>query len=308
MKGTRVLAVVVALLFSRHAHAWNDQGHMMVASVAWEQLTDAAKSRVAALLKFNSMYPTWTNGVADEDRDEIAFVRAATWPDFIKKKDAGYTNDGEEPPPGAAARQNIGYSDKLQHRYWHFIDTPFSTDGTRLVEASAPNAETQIIAFRDALNSETSSDDLRSYDLVWLEHLVGDVHQPLHATSRFSKDLPQGDRGGNLVALCERPCLHELHAFWDEVLGTSESAIAAIKAAAKLDDAPTSSGAINDPHVWILESFSIAKSMVYAGPIGQGGGPFTLDDDYKETAQTIAEERVALAGVRLANLINASLR
>jgi hypothetical protein len=43
-------------------------------------------------------------------------------------------------------------------------------------------------------------------------------------------------------------------------------------------------------------------------PIGNGPGPFTLDEDHMETARTIAEERVALAGARLANLINGSLR
>lgn len=41
-----------------------------------------------------------------------------------------------------------------------------------------------------------ASDDVRSYDLVWLLHLVGDLHQPLHATSRFSNGLDDA-RGGN---------------------------------------------------------------------------------------------------------------
>jgi hypothetical protein len=308
MKAVRILATAVALMFSNHAVAWNDHGHIMVAAVAWEQLSSSAKARVAGLLKLNPMYQTWINGVADEDRDEVAFVRAATWPDFIKREHAGYTNDGDK-PSGAESSQNIGYSDRLQHRYWHFINLPFSTDGTPLVEPKAPNAETQIIAFGDMLASETATDDLRSYDLVWLLHLVGDVHQPLHATSRFSRDLPDGDRGGNLVFLCSpMPCLKELHAFWDEVLGTSESLLAAITAAGKLDDAPTSSAAISDPHAWIVESFNLAKSSVYTRPIGNGGGPFALTDDYNDTAKAIAAERVALAGARLANLINASLR
>ena len=41
--------------------------------------------------------------------------------------------------------------------------------------------------------------DLASYDLPWLVHLTGDVHQPLHCTSRFTKPQPHGDQGGNLV-------------------------------------------------------------------------------------------------------------
>ena len=65
---------------------------------------------------------------------------------------------------------------------------------------------------------------------------------------------------------------------------------------------------VDTTHKFGYRRLSRERSSVYAGQIGQGGGPFMLDDDYKETAQTIAEERVALAGVRLANLINASLR
>jgi hypothetical protein len=34
----------------------------------------------------------------------------------------------------------------------------------------------------------------------------GDIHQPLHAVSRFTHELPQGDLGGNRVRLCAPPC------------------------------------------------------------------------------------------------------
>ena len=36
-----------------------------------------------------------------------------------------------------------------QHRYQHYIDFPFVNDGTPLVQPKAPNAETQISAFRE---------------------------------------------------------------------------------------------------------------------------------------------------------------
>jgi len=31
----------------------------------------------------------------------------------------------------------------------------------------------------------------------FLVHFVGDLHQPLHATSRFTVNMPEGDAGGN---------------------------------------------------------------------------------------------------------------
>jgi hypothetical protein len=39
-----------------------------------------------------------------------------------------------------------------------------------------------------------------------------------------------------------------------------------------------------------------------------GGGPFTLSSAYKARALSIAKARVALAGARLARLLNTALR
>ncbi len=148
---------------------------------------------------------------------------------------------------------------------------------------------------------------MKSYDLVWLLHIVGDVHQPLHATSRFSAQFKKGDNGGNSEKICVTSCGEALHAFWDDLLGTSNSAVSAIRAASKLDDAPTSGAKVSNPHAWITESFELAKGTVYE-PIGDGKGPFQLSEDYQDDAKTIAEERVALAGARLAKLLNAHLK
>ena len=75
-------------------------------------------------------------------------------------------------------------ADSAPRARWHFIDEPFSTDDTPLQQPVPPNAETQIAVFRKTLADKTISDDIRSYDLAWLLHLVGDVHQPLHATAQ----------------------------------------------------------------------------------------------------------------------------
>jgi hypothetical protein len=303
MKTPITAILTVALLSTSSVWGWDSDGHMQVAEIAWQHLTGASQARASTLLKLNPNYHTWVANVPAAKREQVAFVMAATWPDFIKSA-AGYTNDSATAP---ASSQNIGYADHLQHRYWHFIDTPFSTDGTALVQPVAPNAKTQIELFSAAIASD-ASDDIKSYDLVWLEHLVGDVHQPLHATSRFSADLPAGDRGGNSVALCVSPCKNELHAFWDNVLGTSKSPTTAITAADKLAAAPSAKAAITDDQVWITESFEAAKQFVYAAPVGPGAGPYTLDAAYKSQAKTEAKARIELAGIRLAHLINANLK
>jgi len=300
------LALLFLLIVAPPALAWNDFGHMTVAEIAYQQLTPAARARAAALLKLNPDYAKWVKGVAAKNQDETAFLRAATWPDAIKSE-KGYDDDGEH-PSGPASAQNIGYADKLQHRYWHYYDTPFSPDGTALIPPAAPNAKTQILLFRLALASSKTPDPLKSYDLAWLLHLISDVHQPLHATSRFTKDLPKGDRGGNLVALCAPPCKDELHGFWDDVLGTSQSVNEVKQFAAALAPADPKRAAVTSGSKWIDESFRAAKESVYVAPIGVGAGPFTLDDAYRAQAKALAEERVVLAGTRLAHLLNTALK
>src|SRR5262249_38684842 len=68
------------LVSTAPAYAWNSFGHMEVAAIAWDQLTPAAKKEATRLLKKNPRYKTWTKGVAANQRDQIAFVKAATWP------------------------------------------------------------------------------------------------------------------------------------------------------------------------------------------------------------------------------------
>src|SRR5579859_874013 len=109
------LALYVALSsLSRIAFAWNDAGHIMIAAVAYEKLTPAAHARVTSLLRLNPDYPRWIEHSSRDERDEVAFVMAATWPDEIKHE-PGYESDGER-PSGADAGRNIGYEDHLQHR------------------------------------------------------------------------------------------------------------------------------------------------------------------------------------------------
>jgi hypothetical protein len=149
---------------------------------------------------------------------------------------------------------------------------------------------------------------VKSYDLVWLEHLVGDVHQPLHAVSRYSRDAANGDHGGGLVSLCDTPgCRLGLHGYWDGALGPNRTPAEALADAAALPKAPDQLARISDDRVWLQESATIARNTVYASPIGANLGPFHLTPAYKDVAHQVARGRAALAGRRLAALLNASL-
>jgi hypothetical protein len=313
MKAIAALAIAGVAIACAPAYAWDDFGHMEVAANAWKRLTPSARAHATRLLKLNPMYDSWTSNVPADERDEIAFVMASIWPDAIQQASDYYADgsaNGYRPPPGPEASQNIGYRDHSMHKYWHFINEPFSPDGTPLRDPRAPNAETQIAAFRAELSKPSAFNDVKSYDLAWLLHLVGDVHQPLHATSRFTQSQPDGNAGGNQVKIqCGEGCdAEQLHAFWDTVLGTSHSPQKAIEAANQLPEPDARLASIADERAWIRESFDAAKAHAYAPPIGVGPGPFTLTDSYKSDALDVAKQRVALAGARLADLLNAALK
>jgi hypothetical protein len=322
MKKTLALLLIL-VVGATPVYGWNGFGHMEVAYLAYQKLTPAMQARVWALLQMNPYFTdgTWAKmlpaGISEADKQLMIFMIAATWPDEIKG-DPNYSDDGTNggnTPDGATSRQNTGYSDKLRHKYWHFIDKPFAQDGTKkLPKIPAPNAQTQIAAFRKVLASKTKRDPLKSYDLVWLLHLVGDVHQPLHCTTRIGAGQPNGDAGGNLVKCsnCD-PGSGNLHSYWDDLPGTTginnpdfQMVITAAQALpAATDITPRKQPAT----VWIAESFAGAKIAVYHDPpIGLGFGPFPLTPDYQTTAQDLAKKRVAVAGARLAKLLNDELK
>ncbi len=309
-KKLSALAVLLMALTFRTALAWNGLGHMAVAYAAYQKLTPAEKARVAALLQLNPYYKTWLTyipaGTSDADRDRDVFMLAATWPDEIKARDSGYAGT-DTPPKDEPDTLNDGYDAKQAHKYWHYVDTPLRSDKAVLPPLQVPTITQKIGVLRAAL-STSEPDPLKSYDLVWLLHLVGDIHQPLHASTRVSAAQPDGDRGGNLV-LVDGPAKN-LHAYWDDVLGdgSTKDFAKAVTAAKTLPHPKAVQASDASQDDWAAESFTIAAKNVYARPISTGLGPYTLTPTYAKKAKKIARQRVALAGARLANLLKSSLQ
>jgi hypothetical protein len=317
-KAYRVSAtsLILIVLLSTPTYAWNNRGHMMVAAVAYRQLNQQTRNRVDALLLLNPDRPNWLSlipqGTPAAKRKMMLFMIAATWPDRIKGDSQYHSdgpNDGNTPPDDPSASQNIGYDDLARHKYWHFINVPFAQDNTPLPTVVSPNAKTQLTAFRAVLASTTSSDKLKSYDLSWLLHLVGDLHQPLHCTARVSAANPKGDAGGNFVKL--NGALDNLHSFWDGIIGggNEEDPVPAANVAATLPAAPPGAAADLNVQHWIQQGVDLAKTMVYVNPpIGKSSGPFTTTSVYRNNARKLVKRRIALGGARLARILNSELK
>ena len=305
--------LVAALLTIRSLEAWDSEGHMMVAYIAFQNLTPAAKTAAMRLLQKHPDYQQWVAGIPvdsshEDDRLARAMMMAATWPDQIKS-DSHYRNDGETPPHTPAAGQNIGYADTFQHRYWHFEDIPFAVSGATGHAPPSINAEERINLFIAALQQAPTAAllDKQSYDFVWLLHLVGDIHQPLHCTSRFTPTQSNGDEGGLKVTV--KPTVGAstaLHFFWDDLPGVSQDPNAAITAAGRLPHVSPATGI--DVHAWVANSEHLAETVAYAAPIGTSAGPYSLNSAYEQNARQTASVQLETAGIRLANIFNATLR
>jgi hypothetical protein len=307
--------LVLILACSIPSYAWSAPGHMAVAYVAYQNLTPQTRSRVDALIRLNPKFDQWNATIpastSDSRRRLMLFMIASTWADQIKNDGqhvADGTHGGNRPPTDGTADRNTGFTDTAMHKYWHFVDVPFTRDGTPLPDPPVPNAETQIAAFRAVLASD-SPDLLKAYDLVWLLHLVGDVHQPLHCTARFSQTDRDGDDGGNGVKVCSPGCGSSLHSFWDGLFGTTNKPSVAIAVGKTLAPAPSALADNLDASEWIKESFKLAKSASYKNPpIKAGAGPFTITDKYRNAAVMIGRDRIALGGARMAKILNDELK
>jgi len=186
---------------------------------------------------------------------------------------------------------------------------PASEDGGKAVE--------KLIEF-DKLERDASIPDAqKAIAIAWLEHLIGDIHQPLHASGRITDTEPKGDQGANLFLLTPKDAPREkqenLHWFWDSIIvrampnSKDDCDADYIDPIAKkiIDKYPFDKMKahldLGDFDGWRKESFEIASTKVFPLDLKRFEMP---SDDYKKEALKISEERLALAGYRMGELFN----
>jgi hypothetical protein len=204
---------------------------------------------------------------------------------------------------------------------WHYVDYPFF-DGVPEGGKAGPEPENALARINWAINSlreggEGMTPKSEAELTAFLYHLVGDIHQPLHATARVTAANPNGDAGGNFFKLSMPPetRISNLHSFWDAAGGAFgfQSPKRPLDQAGKdrvrtlaeavmkdypADSLPESKNL--DPHDWVMESYALARSVTYKN-VTEGSAPST---SYTEETQKLARKRLALAGYRLAGVLN----
>ena len=326
-KRLNVVIFLVLSLAGLPSLAWNSKGHMTVAEIAWQNMDDATKKAIAEIL---ARHPHKTAGlfmVDDEaptgvDKDERNFLLAATWPDWVRPSQSG------PPRPKLIT--------KYHRANWHFINLPYvlPADADHNHDVPAPQGETVLTALADAvkvLKDKQADPADRAVKLCWLVHLVGDIHQPLHCTALISDDFkaPKGDEGGNLIAIKPHTAPMKLHAFWDDLLGSTSSDNPSYKGVELLATGIVKSSQLSRATLapemeihqkfndWANDSLELAKSLAYLDgdlPIAKFHKNIRSDEvgelplGYESDAREAARKQVALAGYRLADLLKKILK
>lgn len=153
--------LVAGFLWIASCPAFGPEGHRIVAEIAQAHLTPATAAQIQTLLA----HDLETNG-SPSGRTALADV--ASWADEIKGTPVG---DQDKP--------------------WHFNDVPVCGPVDHNTYCPSGNcASTQIDRLVGVVKDSNATERDRNEAFKWIVHLIGDIHQPLHAADR-------GDGGGN---------------------------------------------------------------------------------------------------------------
>ena len=187
-----VLVGAVVLVLASFTFAWNDVGHRTMAYIAWQQMTPAARESVIKILRSapedSDISAYYLGGPESEETEKLEyFMLMATWADLIRERSLEARNK------------------KYHHSNWHYDDTFWKQVNGKAEVLPSPEeggvAVDRLIDFDKVLRNASASDKDKAIAIAWMEHLIGDIHQPLHTSARVTDREPKGDQGGNLFLL-----------------------------------------------------------------------------------------------------------
>ncbi len=175
------------LLAPALAQAWDSAGHMLVDQIAWEACSPKTRDAVTALVAgLDNRY---------NDKQPYHFVTAGCWMDDLRslpKKDYEWSK-------------------------WHYVDIAKSDDGSLFKLPEPPHIVWAIGENLKALRDASAPLEDQAKAVAQLMHWVGDIHQPMHATTW------QDDRGGNGYLITGVTftdlmpgMIGNLHTYWDK--------------------------------------------------------------------------------------------
>ncbi len=310
MRFRQACLVACLLLGVGRAIAWDAPAHEIIAQIAFDRLNPKARTAVeqlAAQLPYQYRpydaitAACWMDDLRDVNSTLPDRGRFLTW-HYI---DLGI-EDGDPQPPLIPGSDNDHYSNVVQ-----------ALQRARVVLRGGTDPYVANPAMACAM----------------ILHLVGDIHQPLHAATHYfySHGQWRQDAGGNREEVENAPAdepRFSLHQFWDsawraslgpdgrvvidprfqELSGHDPAAVRDL--ARELEATPPAASADlqTDFAGWARESNQIARDFVYPRLTAtESRKVCRLSSVYVDQARALARQRLVLAGWRLAGLLNATL-
>lgn len=280
----RAALAAILVLSAQAALAWGPQGHRTIGAIADRLLTPGAHAAVRQLL--------------EDDRDKFGNPSGRTTLESVSE----WADELHGTP---AARPS-----------WHYDDVPIcgNEEKARYCPEGQCNTE-QLKRLTGVLGDARAPVRERNEALKWVVHLVGDIHQPLHAADN-------ADHGGNLVLVALEGVRtrgrENLHRAWDSDLVQLVLNVRNRQQPPRDIDALAGEAANLErqvgqgtPDSWARESNNLARNVAYHYPgfacNSLPAGIVVLDGAYLDDAGVVVSERLLLGGARLAKLLNSTL-
>jgi nuclease S1 len=255
------VSVIAALLClaASPVFAWFDKGHRVVALIAEAELSSAARTQIQEIL-----YSGTT--LAD----------ASVWPDH----------------EGRSLRE----FDPL-----HYVSIPDDAPAyDQARDCPKKNCMVEALKWYTAMIADKNAPQvLRRMALRYVAHIVGDMHQPLHAGRA-------ADKGGVDITINYRGETTNLHFFWDsnlvEMEGGNEYELAK-RLRASVSDENRLRWQTGSAETWTNESLMLVRSHAYFKD-----AVHELTEEYVQKGRAVIQTRLVQAGVRLAWLLNSALK
>jgi len=287
---------------------WDETGHKITSYIAWQRMTPEVRAQVIKILleapedsQLATFYMGWGSRT-EEARKREYFMLTSTWADIIRDR-------------------NFAVRYKKYHKgNWHYDDTFWSAVNGQITVLPRPEDGGQALVRLneyDKLIRGNASDAEKAIAIAWIQHLIGDLHQPLHTSARVTDMEPKGDQGGNFFLLTPqgtpRNKQENLHWFWDSIVMRNHPNSKDVCDADYIDpraqeimkahpyDRVQNRLAPGQFEAWVRESLTSAQRDVFSADLKRFETP---SEKYKKKALKISEERLALAGYRMGDLFN----
>lgn len=250
------LQLGLALFAATPAGAWGNVAHRAIATLAEQQLAPETAKEVQRLL-------------ALEGATSLAEV--IMWADQIRRQEI----------PGTPQ---------------HDVGIPFDEERYSAARDCQNFCIVEAIPLYLGILADRSKPDKERLEaLKYVAHLVGDIHQPLHASL---------DGGSQLVSWDTK--IVYLHILWDVTILSASYPTPDQLGQAIAARVPRSENC-GSAEEWANESHGLERSFVYPELGPERKQPIILPVEYAPKALPIIEERVILATTRLACVLNKAL-